>query len=72
MSLPSTPIRPQTRLGLGAFDAWGSSCEEEPAMERVESVRELREPTPSPPPHGPSPSDSRTSPPSSRPLRRVC
>lgn len=43
MSLPSTPIRDQTRSGLSAFETWGSSCEEEPVMERVESGRELRE-----------------------------
>ncbi|KAL0372158.1 UNVERIFIED_CONTAM: Zinc finger CCCH domain-containing protein 20 [Sesamum calycinum] len=43
MSLPSTPIRAQVRPGLSAFDAWGTSCEEEPVMERVESGRELRE-----------------------------
>ncbi|KAH6790867.1 hypothetical protein C2S51_005873 [Perilla frutescens var. frutescens] len=44
MSLPSTPIRAQTRSGLNAFDAWGGgSCEEEPVMERVESGRQLRE-----------------------------
>lgn len=44
MSLPSTPIRARVRPGLSVFDEWGtSSCEEEPAMERVESGRELRE-----------------------------
>ncbi|KAL3633516.1 hypothetical protein CASFOL_022278 [Castilleja foliolosa] len=43
MSLPTTPIRAQTRPGLSPFDAWGVSCEEEPVMERVESGRALRE-----------------------------
>ncbi|KAG8375635.1 hypothetical protein BUALT_Bualt10G0120800 [Buddleja alternifolia] len=42
-SLPSTPVRAVTRSGLSAFDAWESTCEEEPVMERVESGRELRE-----------------------------
>ena len=35
MSLPTTP----TRSGLSVFD---QNCEEEPAMERVESGRDLR------------------------------
>ncbi|KAI3454113.1 hypothetical protein Pfo_010776 [Paulownia fortunei] len=43
MSLPSTPNRAQARPVLNALDAWGTSCEEEPVMERVESGRELRE-----------------------------
>lgn len=40
LSLPSTPTRVPTRSGLGVFDL----CEEgeEPAMERVESGRDLR------------------------------
>ncbi|XP_047971894.1 zinc finger CCCH domain-containing protein 20-like, partial [Salvia hispanica] len=42
-SLPATPIRAVTRPGINAFDLWESSCEEEPAMERVESGRALRE-----------------------------
>ncbi|PIN00272.1 CCCH-type Zn-finger protein [Handroanthus impetiginosus] len=37
-SLPSTPIR-----RLSAFDHWGTHCEEEPVMERVESGKQLRE-----------------------------
>lgn len=44
-SLPSTPTRTMaTRSGLGQLDIWGdsSTCEEEPAMERVESGRDLR------------------------------
>ncbi|XP_010244375.1 PREDICTED: zinc finger CCCH domain-containing protein 20 [Nelumbo nucifera] len=43
-SLPSTPTRTPTRCGLGYFDAWerGTTVEEEPAMERVESGRDLR------------------------------
>ncbi|KAH6783842.1 Zinc finger C-x8-C-x5-C-x3-H type family protein [Perilla frutescens var. hirtella] len=43
MSLPTTPIRAVTRSGLSAFDAWETPQEEEPAMERVESGRALRE-----------------------------
>ncbi|XP_047944760.1 zinc finger CCCH domain-containing protein 20-like [Salvia hispanica] len=48
MSLPTTPIRSQTRSGLSAFDAWGGGGalhehEEEPVMERVESGQQLRE-----------------------------
>ncbi|KAG6409572.1 hypothetical protein SASPL_127612 [Salvia splendens] len=42
-SLPATPIRAMARPGINAFDLWESSCEEEPAMERVESGRALRE-----------------------------
>ncbi|XP_010267090.1 PREDICTED: zinc finger CCCH domain-containing protein 20-like [Nelumbo nucifera] len=43
-SLPSTPTRTPTRCGLGYLDTWdgGSTVEEEPAMERVESGRDLR------------------------------
>ncbi|KAH7523783.1 zinc finger CCCH domain-containing protein 23 [Ziziphus jujuba] len=42
-SLPSTPTRtPTNRSGLGAFDLWDQTCEEEPAMERVESGKNLR------------------------------
>ncbi|KAK9273462.1 hypothetical protein L1049_018272 [Liquidambar formosana] len=42
-SLPSTPTRTQTRSGLGCLDLWdNNTCEEEPAMERVESGRDLR------------------------------
>lgn len=40
-SLPSTPTCP-TRSGLGHRDIWENVCEEEPAMERVESGRDLR------------------------------
>lgn len=43
MSLPTTPIRSMARSGLNPFDAWETSCQEEPAMERVESGRALRE-----------------------------
>ncbi|KAL1834609.1 hypothetical protein ACET3Z_004260 [Daucus carota] len=42
MSLPGTPTRKMTRSGLGGFDLWDQSCEEEPAMERVESGKDLR------------------------------
>lgn len=42
MSLPATPTRKMTRSGLGVFDIWDQSCEEEPAMERVESGKDLR------------------------------
>ncbi|KAL8236442.1 hypothetical protein R6Q59_017523 [Mikania micrantha] len=42
-SLPSTPTRPVIRRGLGFSDALEEGCvEEEPAMERVESGRDLR------------------------------
>ncbi|KAL9400136.1 hypothetical protein Peur_009097 [Populus x canadensis] len=44
-SLPSTPTRTMaSRSGLGQLDIWGDgvTCEEEPAMERVESGRDLR------------------------------
>ncbi|GFP82870.1 zinc finger CCCH domain-containing protein 20 [Phtheirospermum japonicum] len=43
MSLPSTPIRAVARQGLSPFDAFGISSGEEPAMERVESGKALRE-----------------------------
>lgn len=42
MSVPGTPTRKMTRSGLGVFDIWDQSCEEEPAMERVESGKDLR------------------------------
>ncbi|XP_051151577.1 zinc finger CCCH domain-containing protein 20-like [Andrographis paniculata] len=42
-SLPTTPIRAVTRSGLNPFDAWETSCAEEPVMERVESGKALRE-----------------------------
>lgn len=41
-SLPSTPTRNPTRSGLAPLDLWEVNCEEEPAMERVESGRGLR------------------------------
>ncbi|KAF3447493.1 hypothetical protein FNV43_RR12679 [Rhamnella rubrinervis] len=42
-SLPSTPTpRTPTRSGLSSFDLWDPSFEEEPAMERVESGKNLR------------------------------
>ncbi|CDP08206.1 unnamed protein product [Coffea canephora] len=41
-SLPATPTPARTRSGLGAFDLWDKACQEEPAMERVESGRDLR------------------------------
>ncbi|KAL4303167.1 hypothetical protein GQ457_10G017120 [Hibiscus cannabinus] len=42
-SLPNTPTRKSSRTGLGYLDFWGKWCEEEePAMERVESGRDLR------------------------------
>lgn len=40
-SLPSTPTRPVTRGGVGFSEIWEEE-EEEPAMERVESGRDLR------------------------------
>ncbi|KAL6524036.1 hypothetical protein OROMI_031131 [Orobanche minor] len=43
MSLPSTPVRSAARFGLNPFEAWETSFEEEPAMERVESGKALRE-----------------------------
>ncbi|KAF8400905.1 hypothetical protein HHK36_014208 [Tetracentron sinense] len=41
-SLPSTPSPTSTRPGIGYVDFWERGCEEEPAMERVESGRNLR------------------------------
>ncbi|XP_057968989.1 zinc finger CCCH domain-containing protein 20-like [Malania oleifera] len=41
-SLPSTPTRAPARPGLSYLDFWDEGCEEEPAMERVESGRDLR------------------------------
>ncbi|OVA14466.1 zinc finger protein [Macleaya cordata] len=43
-SLPTTPTRTPTRSGIGYLDFWDrcTSLEEEPAMERVESGRNLR------------------------------
>nr|POE46065.1 zinc finger ccch domain-containing protein 49 [Quercus suber] len=41
-STPTTPTRNVARSGLGPFDLWETKCEEEPAMERVESGRGLR------------------------------
>ncbi|XP_054796550.1 zinc finger CCCH domain-containing protein 23-like [Prosopis cineraria] len=38
----STTTRTITRSGLSTVDKWDQSCQEEPAMERVESGRELR------------------------------
>ncbi|XP_062022997.1 zinc finger CCCH domain-containing protein 20-like [Rosa rugosa] len=41
-SLPNTPTRNSGRSGPGPFDLWEHSMAEEPAMERVESGRDLR------------------------------
>ncbi|KAI4347035.1 hypothetical protein L6164_007884 [Bauhinia variegata] len=41
-SLPSTPTQVPTRSSTNCFDIWEESCEEEPAMERVESGRDIR------------------------------
>jgi len=41
-SLPSTPTRTPIRSGLGKHEQWDPKFEEEPAMERVESGRDLR------------------------------
>ncbi|KAF5938836.1 hypothetical protein HYC85_023095 [Camellia sinensis] len=41
-SLPTTPTQTVTRSGLGVFDLWEQTCEEEPVMERVESGRGVR------------------------------
>ncbi|KAI9119088.1 hypothetical protein K1719_009763 [Acacia pycnantha] len=41
-SLPSTPTEAPTRSGASYFDLWDQICEEEPAMERVESGRDIR------------------------------
>jgi len=41
--VPTTPTRAApTRPGIGYHDIWEQGCEEEPAMERVESGRDLR------------------------------
>ncbi|GFZ08564.1 hypothetical protein Acr_20g0003720 [Actinidia rufa] len=42
LSLPSTPTRRPARSGLGVFDLWDQTHEEEPVMERVESGKDLR------------------------------
>ncbi|VFQ73179.1 unnamed protein product [Cuscuta campestris] len=42
MSLPSTPVQTPTRTSPAGFDPWEAMDEEEPAMERVESGRDLR------------------------------
>ncbi|XP_021818790.1 zinc finger CCCH domain-containing protein 20-like [Prunus avium] len=42
-SLPLNPARVPTRFGIGYLDFCKEGCEEEPAMERVESRRGLRE-----------------------------
>ena len=42
LSLPSTPTRAPARSGLGVFDLWDQTHEEEPLMERVESGKDLR------------------------------
>ncbi|KAF5726036.1 zinc finger CCCH domain-containing protein 20 [Tripterygium wilfordii] len=41
-SLPATPTGAPTRTGIGYRDFWDKACEEEPAMERVESGKSLR------------------------------
>lgn len=42
-SVPTTPTRAApARPGIGYHDIWDQCCEEEPAMERVESGRDLR------------------------------
>ncbi|KAI4350759.1 hypothetical protein L6164_005180 [Bauhinia variegata] len=41
-SLPSTPTQVPSRSGMSCFDIWEESCAEEPAMERVESGRDIR------------------------------
>lgn len=43
-SLPNTPtqVSGSGRVGVGYFDLWDQSCEEEPMMERVESGRDIR------------------------------
>ncbi|KAJ8750899.1 hypothetical protein K2173_016080 [Erythroxylum novogranatense] len=41
-SVPTTPTRVTTRSGPAYADFWDKACEEEPAMERVESGRDLR------------------------------
>ncbi|CAK9138410.1 unnamed protein product [Ilex paraguariensis] len=42
LSLPSTPTLPPTHSGIGVFDLWDKTCQEEPVMERVESGKDLR------------------------------
>lgn len=41
-SVPTTPTRTPTRSGLGLFDPWDATIEEEPFMERVESGKGIR------------------------------
>ncbi|KAJ7969503.1 Zinc finger CCCH domain-containing protein [Quillaja saponaria] len=41
-SLPTTPTQAPTRSSASYFDVWDPGCEEEPAMERVESGRDIR------------------------------
>lgn len=41
-SVPTTPTRTPTRSGLGLFDPWDVTIEEEPFMERVESGKGIR------------------------------
>ncbi|KAJ7973748.1 Zinc finger CCCH domain-containing protein [Quillaja saponaria] len=41
-SLPTTPTQAPSRSGASYFDICDQSCEEEPAMERVESGRDIR------------------------------
>lgn len=41
-SMPTTPTQSLTRTGIRYSDFWDKACEEEPAMERVESGRDLR------------------------------
>ncbi|PON76651.1 Zinc finger, CCCH-type [Parasponia andersonii] len=41
-NVPSTPTRDPITPRLGSVDLWDQSCEEEPAMERVESGRNIR------------------------------
>lgn len=41
-SLPTTPTQAPGRPGVGYFDLWDQTCEEEPMMERVESGRDIR------------------------------
>ncbi|KAF5748518.1 zinc finger CCCH domain-containing protein 20 [Tripterygium wilfordii] len=41
-SLPTTPSGAQTRTGIRYRELWDKACEEEPAMERVESGKTLR------------------------------
>ncbi|XP_041008253.1 zinc finger CCCH domain-containing protein 20-like [Juglans microcarpa x Juglans regia] len=41
-SMPTTPTQAPTRPGIGYLDFWDQGWEEEPAMERVESGRDIR------------------------------